>query len=102
MLTRAELDDAINTLSDGRHSIQNVERLAAVYTVRDHMFSQPDIERGYSMQSETNKVGLYGQSDFLIRVSKMDAAEAWELMDELMETLKVINPRLYNGIMQKI
>lgn len=103
MLTRAELDDAIHVLSDSKHSIQNCERLAAVYTVRDHMYpQQPNIERGYSTKNDSEKVGLYGASDFLMRISQIDTADAWMLMDELMETIKTINPRLYEGVMQKI
>ena len=33
MFTQAELVDAIDQINNGKHSIQNCERLAAIYTV---------------------------------------------------------------------
>lgn len=103
MLTQSELTDAINVLSNGKHSIQNCEKLAAIYTVRDHLYPVEPIERGYSAANNDNEqVGLYGQSDFLTAISRKNPVDAWLLMDELMQTLFAINPRLYDSVMRKI
>lgn len=103
MLTESELTDAINVLCAGKHSIQNCEKLAAIYTVRDHLYPTTDqIERGYSAAKDNEQVGLYGQSDFLTAISRMNPVDAWLLMDELMQTLYAINPRLYESVMRKI
>lgn len=103
MLRESELTDAINVLSNGKHSIQNCEKLAAIYTVRDHLYPQEPIERGYSAANgENEQVGLYGDSDFLTAISRKNPVEAWLLMDELMQTLYAINPRLYDSVMRKI
>lgn len=107
MFTKAELIDAINELTDGKHTIQNCERLAAIYTVLDHLYpSDEPIMMSYSGDtagpSEDAKVGRHGDSEFLRAISTKDNHEAWLLMEELMETLSVINPRLYDGVMRKI
>ena len=101
-ITESELIDAIDTLSNGKHTIQNCEKLAAIYTVKDHMY--PTIERGYSADSNIadNTVGLYGRSDFLVAISDKNPKDAWLLMDDLMKTLYAINPRLYDSVMRKI
>lgn len=43
-----------------------------------------------------------GDSEFLEAVQGMNAQDAWLLMDELMETLKVVNPRLYSGVIRQL
>lgn len=35
-------------------------------------------------------------------VRGMDAEKAWLVLDELMETLLAINPRLYNGVIRQL
>lgn len=103
MLTEAELTDAIGVLCGGKHSIQNVEKLAAVYTVKDHLYPQAQpIESGYSAANNDEQVGLYGNSEFLTAISRKKPVDAWLLMDELMQTLYAVNPRLYDGVMRKI
>lgn len=47
-------------------------------------------------------VGSYGESDFLKAMSGKDEREAWELMDELMQTLAVLNPRLRDSVMRQL
>ena len=44
----------------------------------------------------------YGGSDFLAAVSGKDQAAAWKVMDELMETLQVVNRRAYDSVMRKL
>lgn len=70
------------------------ERLAWLYIVRDHL-------NGYAKQSMLT-VDVTGESDFMRAVSGKSADEVWGIMDELMNTLKVVSPNLYNGVMRKI
>ena len=44
----------------------------------------------------------YGDSDFLQAVAGKDPAAVWEILDDLMDTLHVVNPRVYDGVMRKI
>lgn len=90
--------------------------LAACYILQDHMFANaeknfangysyaapPEVPENYSRQSGENTVGDYGDSEFLRAVAGKDPAAMWAVMDELMETLKMVNERVYNGVMRKI
>ena len=103
MFTEAELIDAIEQIENGKHSIQNCERLAAIYTVLDHLYGEqkPMIEVSHDNKVES-KVGLYGKTDFLKTVAGKSAKDAWLLMDELVEALFVLNPRLANNFFEKL
>lgn len=48
------------------------------------------------------RLDLYGSSDFLQAVAGKDPATAWSVMDELMETLRVVNARAYESVMRKL
>ena len=106
MFTKAELIDAIDQIESGKHSIQNCERLAAIYTVLDHLYGKERpimIDTGYSNDSKIEtEVGQYGESNFLNIVAGKSAKEAWLLMDELIEALIVLNPRLMNNFFEKL
>lgn len=44
----------------------------------------------------------YGDSEFLAAISDKNAEGIWMLMDELMETLRALNPRLYQATIDRI
>lgn len=106
MFTQSELQDAIDELQNGSHTIQNCGKLASAYIVLDHI-SQ---DRGYSTEYKepvkaeriTDNVGDYGDSEFLHVIKGKNAEDMWLLMDELMSTLTVLNPRLYDSVIDKI
>ena len=35
-------------------------------------------------------------------MTQTEAADVWPIMDELMSTLQVLQPRLYDGVMRKL
>lgn len=51
---------------------------------------------------ETRWEDMYGDSDFLKAVFGKKASSAWTVMDELMDTLHVVNPKVYESVMRKI
>lgn len=91
--------------------------LAACYIIQDHfspreLFGNSEQFPGYSyapppaetpqITAAPETVGEYGDSDFLRAVAGEDPAAAWEIMNELMEDLRIINPRVYDGVMRRI
>lgn len=80
--------------------------LSALYTIRDHMTGQNlPIAQAYSLAPEPvpqQTLDRYGDSDFLRAISGKDADAAWGVMDELMETLRAVNPRVYATVMRKV
>lgn len=104
MFTEAELIDAIDQIEQGKHSIQNCERLAAIYTVLDHLYGKEKpvmVEVSHDNKIET-EVGYYGKSRFLESVAGKSAKDIWLLMDELVEALRVLNPRLLDNFLDKL
>jgi len=97
MITIKELDGAIRECENAPTSYQNCEKLATFYTVRNYM--QPKEEYSYD---PPQGIEVYGDSDFLQAVTGRDTAEIMAIMDELMETILITNPRLYQGVMRKI
>ena len=47
-------------------------------------------------------IDYYGTSDFMLSVCGKDSKKVWNIIDELMLTLKAVNPRLYDGVLNKI
>lgn len=109
MLNDKEIALWISRLETEDSSWANYEKLAALYTIKAHQngaVNMPQIAE-YSaasapvaMRAET--VGDYGDSDFLRTVAACSPAKAWSIMDELMSTLQVVNPRAYNSVMRKL
>lgn len=103
MFTRAELMDAINEFDRSKHTIQNCEKLAAIYTVLDHLD-----EPGYSGYSYSKKdpvdaeIGFYGDSEFLEIVSGKPEKDVLLLVNELVEAVSVFNPRLQSNFLDKL
>lgn len=105
MFTKAELVDAINEIEAGKHSIQNCERLAAIYTVLDHLYDEPKVDFGYSYDNKVEvetTIGNYGNSEFLRTISGKPAQDVWRLINELVEAISVFNPRLMDKFIDKL
>lgn len=106
MLSKYELLAAIDELKEASHSIQNCERLAAVYTVLDHLYPGPEADSGYSGQGAgagpEAAIADYGDSDFLQKIKGRDPYDMWLLMDELMDAVQIFKPSLYDNVMRKI
>lgn len=94
MINPEELDKEILMLEKKDTTYANCERLAWLYIVRDHITGQ--------MQKQSVSLDVSGDSEFLKAVNKKDSVEVFSIIDELMETISVLNPRLYSAVIQKI
>jgi hypothetical protein len=106
MLDPKEIDFEISKWEYLESDYDNYAKLADLYTIRDHMNRQTPYETSYSAAPATTEfssvVEDYGDSDFLQTVYGKDQADAWAVMDDLMDTLHTVNPRVYEGVMRKI
>lgn len=108
MLTEKRLASEIEELMNGKETVQTYEKLASLMIVQDHVYPK----QAYSASSEPQNKGIvtmpeyvvddFGNTEFLRKIQGKSAEEMWLLMDDLMEVLAVINPRLYNSIIDKI
>lgn len=101
MITKRELDGAISECENAPTSYQNCEKLATFYTIREHAFKEESTELGYSYD-QPQGIDDYGESEFLQLIKGRSEAEIWLLMDELMQTILITNPRLYDSVLRKI
>lgn len=61
----------------------------------------PEPQRIYS-GADTEAIGDYGDSVFLQAVYGKDAAAVWAVMDDLMDTMRVTNKRVYDRVLREI
>ena len=100
MITEQDLREAIAECQGERNPNANTcIKLAAYYTILNQItpqeYTQP---MGYSGAGVT----LASDTEFADCVNRMDLTEVLNLMDELMTTLSVLQPRLYASVMGKL
>lgn len=109
MITERDLLEAIAECQGQRNPNANTcIKLAAFYTILDHIrgkeSEKPISQPMYSFEAAPPKdvISVVGDSEFSKEIDGLSSDVVWPIMDELMETLSVINPRLYNGVMRRI
>lgn len=103
MITEKDLQEAIAECQGVRNPNANTcIKLASLLTIKDHMVTQEQ-NTGYSFsQPKIDTLTYNSGSEFTELASMSDYNYIIEVFDELMETLQVINPRLYAGVMRKL
>ena len=109
MITEQDLREAIAECEGERNPNANTcIKLAAFYTIRQHMFPTNSLEStkwsppvNYSY-AEPPKVGYSSDSEFGKIVSSMEWDSVLPVIDELMDTLHVMMPKLYDGVIRKL
>ena len=109
MITEKDLQEAIAECQGERNPNANTcIKLAAFYTIRNELFGKPEQlpEPGYSYAApvETVETTIHytSDTDFSQAIDGRNPEDVWPIMDELMDTLQVLMPRLYNGVMRKL
>ena len=127
MITAEALQEAIaECLGKREPNREDCMMLAAFYTIQNRLY--PDLNSKENFTNANNffenahsysfadapaettdtataaseSVGEYGNSDFLRAVSGKSPAAVFGALDELMDDLKMINPKVYNLYMRKI
>ncbi len=67
----------------------------------DHLYGKPVEYTNIRTETETI-VEVDGDNDFLKTVNGKNAVTVWNIMSELMESVKLIQPKLYDAVMRKI
>ena len=110
MVDDNEVKRWIARLETEESSWTNYEKLAVLYTIQNRQETTaqpitpaPVMYSAAPAQAATPApVGDYGDSDFLRAIVGRDPEKAWSVMDELMDSLKIVNERVYNSVMRKI
>lgn len=99
MITERELLKAIKECESEPITPSKCDKLANFYIIYDHLFGVPEPSKAREVEYV---ISTNGNSAFLKIIDGMNADKVWKVMDELVETIRVINPRLYDGVMRKL
>lgn len=95
MISKSELENAIKEYEDAPNTYSNCEKLVTFYTLYDKLY-------GERIPVGEEVVSYRGKSEFAENVGGTDPAKAWAVMDELMDALSVLNPKLYQSALEKV
>lgn len=96
MIDMREIETAIADLERRDITYSGCAKLADLYAIQDHMRANQHGVYSHSAAQE------YGESEFLQALKGKDERSAWRIIDELMETLMVVNYRAYDTVMRKL
>ena len=114
MITEKEVEQAIEECM--REPVTGNKRavLADLIIIQDYLFGEPTREQeapqptpmqSYS-EPHTEHVETYietnGDSEFLKAVDGRKADKVWKLIDELVEAVKILHPRMYTTFIDKV
>ena len=114
MITEKEVAQAIKECM--REPVTGNKRavLADLIIIQDYLFGEPmqaqEASQPMPMQSYSappiEKVETYiettGDSEFLKAVDGRKADKVWKLIDELVEAVKILHPRMYTTFIDKV
>ena len=102
MIREEDLNAAIAECLGVRNPNANTAiKLASFYTILDHMKKDLPVDRsgGYSYDAPQ---GYTSESDFGKIINSLEYSKVMRVIDELMETLRIMHPQLYNAVMRKL
>ena len=106
MITKNDLEAAIAECQGKRNpDARTCIMLAAFYTIRKEMFGEDkyveQISHSYAAP-DRNIIEIDSDSEFAQVVNGRNQDEVLPVIDELMETLKIIQPRLFSAVLNKL
>ena len=103
MITERDLEEAIAECQGVvRPTSSTCVKLASYLTIRDHMFGPKEEREIMKSTPITSDIIEYDSgSEFSQRINGKRIGDELPMMDELMETLQVVNPRLYNSVIDR-
>lgn len=100
MITEKDLQAAIAECQGERNpDARTCIKLAAFYTIKREMY--PD-QVEMSPQSFDPPPILNSGTEFAELANGRDVSELLQIMDELMQTIHILHPRLYDSVMRKL
>lgn len=100
MIPLVASESSMDRLERSCTTYQDCEKLATFYILLSHAYGSepiPSVESTREIMVSDN-----GGSEFLRAIHGKDAYSMWQIMDEVMDTIKAFQPRLYDATLQKI
>lgn len=115
MITEPEIDAAIAECVGKRNPDANTVRtLAALYTIKEHLYPSEQFGKSEQLNATSNysfapppdqkpdEIVIDSDSEFARVIAGRKQEEVWPVMDELMDALKQLYPKLYNAVMDRL
>lgn len=116
MITEQDLREAIAECEGQRNpNASTCIKLAAFYTIKNQLYGEHkdedanleksyiSKERSYSFRSVDDFSIIYDSgTEFSDLISGRQQSDVMPVIDELMTTLSIINPRLYDSVLRKL
>ena len=103
MFTEKELLDAIDECEALPKTFTTCGKLSVFYTILDHLRAEDSNLSMMSAEPEPETViGNYGTTEFFLAVQGKEAKKIWQIFGELMDALKVLNPKLYSRTIERL
>lgn len=102
MLNVNEIKAAIDELERAESSFPAYAKLAHLYTILDHNAEprrEEPKEEQYSLSAPPPEMP---DSDFLRVAYRLDYDKVLAVMDDLMDTLKTVQPNVYSAVMRQL
>ena len=99
-------DDLLEAIShchgDPKPNANTCIKLAAYYTILNNLDQDEQVnvkrESGYSFSAPVYS----SETEFGKVIGNLDQIQAMRILDELMETIRVMHPRLYDAVMRNL
>lgn len=100
MITKHDLESAIAECQGKKNpDARTCIMLASFYTIKREMFGEEIEHPQYSFAPAPE---YYSDSEFSRMISGKSPSEFLPIIDELMSTLRVLMPRLYDAVLDKL
>lgn len=106
MITEQDLQEAIAECQGVRNPTSSTcIKLAAYLTIKDYLYGNQQRIEGvpmYSFASDPDVITYDGESEFAKLINGKRQADIMPIIEELLETVKVLQPRLYASVIRKL
>ena len=103
MVSEQELIDAIRACEREPLTPSKISKLADFYIIYDHLFGTPYPDMAsYSEPPAETVFHTSGESEFLTAINGRRTDVVLPIINELVETVKVLHPQMYTHLLDKI
>lgn len=96
MISIEQISGEIAALEEEKPTYVSMQKLANLYIVRDHMILEP-----VKTVAQDYVTGV-SDSEFSKAINGKSVSEVMKIVDELMDTIMVVNPKLYDSVLRKL